>query len=102
MTRRLSRETLIDQGFAVDQVSVQFTPADRGAETQQGDGQSQQPQPQFSSQPQAREGGNGRQGAEGQSARSFAREEASHEGNTSDNAAGLAGSQSLRSGGVYL
>jgi chemotaxis protein MotD len=95
-------KALRDQGFAVDQVSVQFTPADRGAETQQGDGQSPQPQPQFSSQPQAREGGNGRQGAEGQAARSFAREEASHEGNTSDNAAGLAGNQSLRSGGVYL
>lgn len=95
-------KALRDQGFAVDQVSVQFTPADRSSGTQQGDGQSQQQQPQFSSQPQAREGGNGRQGTEGQSARSFAREETSHEGNTSDNAAGLAGNQSLRSGGVYL
>ncbi|AOF91783.1 flagellar hook-length control protein FliK [Sinorhizobium sp. RAC02] len=97
-------KALRDQGFAVDQVSVQFTPADRNSGTQQGDGQSQQQQqqPQFSSQPQAREGGNGRQGAEGQAARSFAREEASHEGTTSDNAAGLAGGQSLRSGGVYL
>lgn len=95
-------KALRDQGFAVDQVSVQLTPADRGADTQQGDGQSQQQQSQFSSQPQAREGGNGRQGGEGQAARHFAREEASHEGNKSDNAAGLAGSQSLRSGGVYL
>jgi len=95
-------KALRDQGFAVDQVSVQFTPADRGADAQQGDGQSQQQQPQFSSQPQAREGGNGRQSGDGQAARSFSREEASHEGNTSDNAAGVAGSQSLRSGGVYL
>jgi chemotaxis protein MotD len=95
-------KALRDQGFAVDQVSVQLTPADRNADPQQGDGQSQQQQPQFSSQPQAREGGNGRQGGEGQAARNFAREEASHEGTKSDNAAGLAGSQSLRSGGVYL
>lgn len=95
-------KALRDQGFAVDQVSVQLTPPDRSANPQQGDGQSQQQQPQFSSQPQAREGGNGRQGGEGQAARNFAREEASHEGTKSDNTAGLAGSQSLRSGGVYL
>ena len=87
------------QGFAVDQVSVQLSPADRSSSAQQGDSQNQQ---QFSSQPQAREGGNGRgQGAE-QDARNFAREGTSHEGNTSDNAAGLAGGQPQRSGGVYL
>ncbi|WP_337183281.1 flagellar hook-length control protein FliK [Shinella sp.] len=84
-------------GFAVDQVTVQLAPADRGAGTQQGDGQGQQ----FSGQPQTREGGNGREG-NGEGAGTFGREGKSHEGNTSENAAGLAGGQSLRSGGVYL
>jgi chemotaxis protein MotD len=87
------------QGFAVDQVSVQLAPTDRSANTQ---GDSQQPQQQFSSQPQAREGGNGRQGGGGEGSGSFAREGASHEGNTSDNASGLVGGQPQRSGGVYL
>jgi chemotaxis protein MotD len=86
------------QGFAVDQVSVQLAPADRSANTQ-GDSQQQQ---QFSSQPQAREGGNGRQGGNGEGSGTFAREGASHEGNTSENASGLAGGQPQRSGGVYL
>jgi chemotaxis protein MotD len=86
-------------GFAVDQVSVQLAPADRSAGTQ-GDGQGQQAQQQFSSQPQAREGGNGRgqRGDEG----TFGREGRSHEGNVTETAAGLAGGQSGRSGGVYL
>ncbi|QRI63687.1 flagellar hook-length control protein FliK [Shinella sp. PSBB067] len=84
-------------GFAVDQVTVQLAPADRGAGTQQGDGQGQQ----FSGQPQARAGGNGREG-NGEGAGTFGREGKSHEGNTSENAAGLAGGQSVRSGGVYL
>lgn len=87
------------QGFAVDQVSVQLSPADKSANAQQGDSQSQQ---QFSSQPQAREGGNGRQGSGGEGTGNFAREGASHEGNTSDNAPGLSGGQPQRSGGVYL
>ena len=88
------------QGFAVDQVSVQLAPTDRSANAQQGDSQSQQQQ--FSNQPQAREGGNGRQGGNGESAGSFAQEGTSYEGNTSDNAPGLAGGQPQRSGGVYL
>lgn len=85
-------------GFAVDQVSVQLAPADRSAGSQ-GDGQGQQAQ-QFSSQPQAREGGNGRgqRGDEG----TFGREGRSHEGNISETAGALPGSQSVRSGGVYL
>ena len=86
------------QGFAVDQVSVQLAPVDRSANTQ-GDSQQQQ---QFSSQPQAREGGNGRQGGNGEDTGTFAREGASHEGNMAENASGLAGGQSQRSGGVYL
>jgi len=81
-------------GFAVDQVSVQLAPADRGAQTNaQG-----QPQQQFSGQPQAQEGGNGRQGGEGASAR----EGRSYEGNTSENAPAGSGGQPVRSGGVYL
>lgn len=89
------------QGFAVDQVSVQLAPADRSANAQQGDSQSQQQQQQFSNQPQAREGGNGRQGG-GEGTGNFIREGASHEGNTSDTAPGSAGGQPQRSGGVYL
>lgn len=88
------------QGFAVDQVTVQLTPVDKGASAQQGD--SQQQQQQFSNQPQAREGGNGRQGGGEGQPRQFAREGSFHEGNTSDNAPGLAGGQPQRSGGVYL
>lgn len=90
------------QGFSVDQVTVQLAPADRGAGTQQGDGQSQQSQQQFSNQPQAREGGNGREQRGGEGAGTSGREGRSHEGNTSDTASGLSGSQSVRSGGVYL
>ena len=85
-------------GFAVDQVSVQLAPADRSAGTQ-GDGQGQQ---QFSSQPQAREGGNGRGQRGDEGAGTFGREGRSHEGNISETAAGVAGGQSGRSGGVYL
>jgi len=95
-------KALRGQGFAVDQVSVQLTPADRSSGTQQGDGQSSQQQQQFSSQPQAREGGNGRQGGNGDGTRTFAGEGTSHDGNTSENASGLAGGQPVRSGGVYL
>ena len=91
-------KSLRDQGFAVDQVSVQLSPADRGSGTSQGDSQSQQ----FSSQPQTREGGNSRQGGGEQPARNFGREETSHEGSTAENGPGLAGGQSVRSGGVYL
>ena len=81
-------------GFAVDQVSVQLAPMDRSAQTNaQG-----QPQQQFSGQPQAQEGGNGRQGGEGASAR----EGRSYEGNTSENASAGSGGQPVRSGGVYL
>ncbi|WPE19127.1 flagellar hook-length control protein FliK [Shinella zoogloeoides] len=90
------------QGFAVDQVSVQLAPADRGAGTQQGDSQGQQAQQQqFSSQPQAREGGGGREHG-GERAGSFGQEGTSHEGNIAEAASGLAGGQSVRSGGVYL
>ncbi|MGJ7040815.1 chemotaxis protein MotD [Shinella sp. BE166] len=89
------------QGFAVDQVTVQLSPADKSANAQQGDSQNQQQQQQFSN-PQAREGGNGRQGGGEQQARNFAREGMSHEGNTSENAPGLAGGQPQRTGGVYL
>ncbi|MEW9616623.1 flagellar hook-length control protein FliK [Shinella sp. S4-D37] len=101
-----SQDTIVralrGQGFAVDQVTVQLAPVDRSANAQQqGDSQSQQQQ-QFSNQPQAREGGNGRQGGNGEGTGHFAREGASHEGSTSDNAPGLAGGQSQRSGGVYL
>lgn len=92
-------KALRDQGFGVDQVSVQLSPADRSSGTQQGDGQNQQ---QFSSQPQAREGGNSRQGGGEQAARNFGREEMSHEGTMSENAPGLADGQSQRSGSVYL
>ena len=88
------------QGFAVDQVTVQLAPVDKGASAQQGD--SQQQQQQFSNQPQAREGGNGRQGGGEGQPRQFAREGSFHEGNTSDNAPGLSGGQPQRSGGVYL
>jgi chemotaxis protein MotD len=88
------------QGFAVDQVTVQLSPADKSGGAQQGDSQNQQQQ-QFSNQ-QAREGGNGRQGGGEQQARNFAREGMSHEGNTSENAPGLAGGQPQRTGGVYL
>jgi len=88
------------QGFAVDQVSVQLAPADKSTNAQHGDSQGQQQQ--FSGQPQAREGGNGRQGGAGQDTSHFAREGTSHEGNTSELAGGLAGGQSQRSGGVYL
>ncbi|UDF30828.1 UNVERIFIED_ORG: flagellar hook-length control protein FliK [Roseateles sp. XES5] len=91
------------QGFAVDQVSVQLAPTDRSSGSQQGDGQGQQAQQQFSSpQQQAREGGNGSGRGNGEGAGSFGREGRSHEGNTSENASGLAGGQSVRSGGVYL
>lgn len=93
-------KALRDQGFAVDQISVQLSPSDKSANAQQGDG-SAQPQSQ-SNQPQAREGSNGRQGSGEQATRNPGREDASHEGNTSENAAGLAGGQSVRSGGVYL
>jgi chemotaxis protein MotD len=93
-------KALRDQGFAVDQISVQLSSSsDRSAGSQQGDGQAQQQQ---SGQAQAREGGNGRQGGAEQGTRNPAREEASYEGNTSENAAGVAGGQSVRSGGVYL
>jgi len=93
---------LRSQGFAVDQVSVQLAPADRGAGTQQGDSQGQQAQQQqFSSQPQAREGGGGREHG-GERAGSFGQEGTSHEGNIAEAASGLAGGQSVRSGGVYL
>lgn len=88
-------------GFAVDQVSVQLAPADRSANTQ-GDGQGQQAQQQFSSQPQAREGGNGRGQRGDEGAGPFGREGISHEGNMSETAAGLSGGQPGRSGGVYL
>ncbi|MDX3975927.1 flagellar hook-length control protein FliK [Shinella sp.] len=88
------------QGFAVDQVTVQLSPADKSGGAQQGDSQNQQQQL-FSNQ-QAREGGNGRQGGGEQQARNFAREGMSHEGNTSENAPGLAGGQPQRTGGVYL
>ena len=88
---------------SADQVSVQLAPVDRSAnaqgdQAQQGQGQQQQ----FSSQPQAREGGNGggQRGNEGTG--TFGREGSSHEGNTSETAPGLAGGQSVRSGGVYL
>ncbi|WP_411033963.1 flagellar hook-length control protein FliK [Shinella sp. BYT-45] len=90
------------QGFAVDQVSVQLAPADRGASAQ-GDGQGQQSQQQqFSSQPQAREGGNGRERGGEQGTGTFGREERTHEGTMSETASGLAGGQSVRSGGVYI
>lgn len=96
-------KALRGHGFAVDQVSVQLSPVDRsGSSQQQGDGQSSQQQQQFSSQPQAREGGNGRQGGNGDGTRTFAGEGTSHDGNTSENASGLAGGQPVRSGGVYL
>ena len=96
-------KALRGQGFAVDQVSVQLTPADRSSGTpQQGDGQSSQQQQQFSSQPQAREGGNGRQGGNGDGTRTFAGEGTSHDGNTSENTSSLSGGQPVRSGGVYL
>jgi chemotaxis protein MotD len=91
---------LRSQGFAVDQVTVQLSPADKSGGAQQGDSQNQQQQ-QFSNQ-QAREGGNGRQGGGEQQARNFAREGMSHEGNTSENAPGLAGAQPQRTGGVYM
>lgn len=96
-------KALRGHGFAVDQVSVQLSPIDRstGTQQQQGDGQTPQQQ-QFSSQPQAREGGNGRQGGNGDDTRTFAGEGTSHDGNTSENASGLAGGQPVRSGGVYL
>lgn len=87
------------QGFAVDQVTVQLSSADRGAGAQQGDGQGAQSQQQSSSQAQAREGGNGRE--RGSEQDTFGREGRSHEGNT-EPASGLAGNQPLRSGGVYL
>lgn len=93
-------KALRDQGFAVDQISVQLSPSDKSANAQQGDGQAQQQSQ--SNQPQAREGSNGRQGSGEQATRNPGREDASHEGNTSENAAGLAGGQSVRSGGVYL
>ncbi len=96
-------KALRGHGFAVDQVSVQLSPVDRSSGTpQQGDGQASQQQQQFSSQPQAREGGNGRQGGNGDGTRTFAGEGTSHDGNTSENASGLAGGQPVRSGGVYL
>lgn len=81
-------------GFAVDQVSVQLAPSDRSAQS----GNQGQQQQQFSGQPQAQAGGNGRQGGEGASAR----EERSYEGTTSENAPAASGSQPVRSGGVYL
>lgn len=95
-------KALRGHGFAVDQVSVQLSPVDRSSGPQQGDGQTQQQQQQFSSQPQAREGGNGRQGGNGDGTRTFAGEGTSHDGTTSENASGLAGGQPVRSGGVYL
>lgn len=98
-------KALRGQGFAVDQVSVQLSPVDRSnSAQQQGDGQTSQQQ-QFSSQPQAREGGSGRQGGNGgngDGTRTFAGEGTSHDGNTSENASGLSGGQPVRSGGVYL
>lgn len=94
-------KALRGHGFAVDQVSVQLSSVDRSSGTpQQGDGQASQQQQQSSSQPQAREGGNGRQSGNG--TRTFAGEGTSHDGNTSENASGLAGGQFVRSGGVYL
>ena len=84
-------------GLAVDQVSVQLAPADRSANAGGDQGQQAQQQ-QFSSQPQAREGGRGQQGSEG----AFAREGGSHEGTMSETASGPAGGQPVRSGGVYL
>lgn len=96
-------KALRGHGFAVDQVSVQLSPVDRSSGTpQQSDGQASQQQQQFSSQPQAREGGNGRQGGNGDGTRTFAGEGHSHDGNTSENASGLTGGQPVRSGGVYL
>lgn len=85
-------------GFAVDQVSVQLAPTDRSANAQGDQGQQQQ----FSSQPQAREGGNGREQRGDEGAGTFGREGGSHEGNTSETVPGLAGGQPVRSGGVYL
>lgn len=95
-------KALRGHGFAVDQVSVQLSPVDRGSNAQQGDGQTSQQQQQFSSQPQAREGGNGRQGSNGDGTRTFAGEGHSHDGNASENASGSTGGQPVRSGGVYL
>lgn len=98
------KETIIralrGHGFTVDQVSVQLAPSDRSANAQ-GDTQQQQQQQQFSNQPQAREGGSGRQGG-GDGSGTFAREGAPYDGNTSENASGLAGGQPVRSVGVYL
>ena len=90
------------QGFIVDQVSVQLSPADKSANAQQqGDGQGQQ---QFSSQPQAREGGNGRQSGGQQGTGTFGGEGLSYDVNTSDIASGSADARSVRSGSgsVYL
>lgn len=90
-------KALRGQGFAVDQVSVQLAPVDRSASSQQqGDGQFQQ---QFSSQPQAREGDGGRRDGTGQGSGNSGQGGSIHEGSSAD---GVPGSQSLRSGGVYL
>ncbi|RFZ88933.1 flagellar hook-length control protein FliK [Shinella sp. WSJ-2] len=95
-------KALRGHGFAVDQVSVQLSSIDRSSSAQQGDGQASQQQQQFSSQPQTREGGNGRQGGNGDGTRTFAGEGTSHDGNTSENTSSLSGGQPVRSGGVYL
>lgn len=95
-------KALRGHGFAVDQVSVQLSSIDRSSGMQQGDGQAPQQQQQFSSQPQTREGGNGRQGGNGDGTRTFAGEGTSHDGNTSENTSSLSGGQPVRSGGVYL
>lgn len=93
-------KALRGQGFAVDQVTVQLSPADRSASAQQqGDGQAQQ----FSGQPQAREGGGeGRQNGEQRESGNFEREGSAHEGRMAENGTGVAGTQPLRAGSLYV
>ena len=93
-------KALRGHGFAVDQVSVQLSPqVDRSANTGQGGAQ-----PQFGGQQQTHEGGNGRQGGGQQGAgdwNGFASGEGlGNEQVSSGN--GIAGTQSGRTGGVYL
>jgi len=93
-------KALRGHGFAVDQVSVQLSPqVDRSANTGQGGAQ-----PQFGGQQQTHEGGNGRQDSGQQGAgdwNGFANGEGlGNEQASSGN--GIAGTQSGRTGGVYL
>ncbi|QRM54244.1 flagellar hook-length control protein FliK [Sinorhizobium sp. BG8] len=91
-------KALRSHGFAVDQVSIQFTPTDKGASGgQQGNSQSQ---PQFTGQQQ--QPGDGRSGQQSGSQQGSSTWNSRGGANDQGSAQAIAGTQSQQPGGVYL